>query len=194
MQGKVEKYMKDVAHYPDPCLDRCRQLKGIPINEIIDVAASAIGTDGKMNRHQCRQGGELLASFAKELRKSAIAIDQCDNFPDLLALIENIGFPIYGIGELTCYDTADRIRAAKGMELDAVYMHAGTKAGAIAVLGVENVKGKKLPKLDFPAPFQSLSCEQIENILCIFFAPKKRGVIPSNRGGGCVPDTLLVLC
>lgn len=183
--------MENLDHYPDPCLDRCRLLKGAAINEIIDVAASAIGVNKKMYSHQRRQGRILLASFAKELQKHAIAIDQCDNFPDLLDLIENIGFQIYGIGELTCYDTADRIRAAKEIELDAVYMHAGTKAGAISVLGIENVKGKKVLKSAFPAPFQSLSCEQIENVLCILFAPKKKDTNTlSNCSRGCTPYSL----
>lgn len=188
IQEKVDRYMENIDRYPDACLNRCSQLKGESINNIIYAAASAIGTDKKMNSHQCRQGRVLLAHFAEELQRHAIAIDQCNNFPELLALVEDIGFNIYGIRELTCYDTADRIRVAKGMELDAVYMHAGTKAGAIAVLGVKNISDKKLPKSAFPAPFQNLSYEQIENVLCTHFAPKNRNSTSSHKKrGSCTP-------
>jgi len=76
---------------------------------------------------------------------------------------------VKGVGELTIYDTANRIGAHLGLKPEHIYLHAGTKKGAEKLLG-HRIKAKHINAHDLPPAFQNkaLSNAALEDILCIY--------------------------
>jgi hypothetical protein len=74
--------------------------------------------------------------------------------------------PRAGLGELYFYDTALRIGAKLGVLPQAVYLHAGTRAGA-TTLGLI-VDGSVLLKSELPELPQKLQPHEVEDVLCIY--------------------------
>jgi hypothetical protein len=70
------------------------------------------------------------------------------------------------LDEMYRYDTALRIAAKLNRMPAAVFLHAGTRAGAKA-LGLD-VTGRSLLKSQLPDEFRDLECHQIEDVLCIY--------------------------
>ena len=83
-------------------------------------------------------------------------------FEHIEALLE----PIPGAGELYVYDTSFRIGVYLGLYPTKVYLHRGTRVGAIA-LGYDG-KQKALDKSVLRGDFVMLEAFEIEDILCIF--------------------------
>ena len=71
-----------------------------------------------------------------------------------------------GIGEVMVYDTAHRIGSYLGLEPEYVYLHAGTRVGAVA-LGFDRSAGW-IEIADLPAAFRRLKPSEIEDCLCIY--------------------------
>jgi hypothetical protein len=88
------------------------------------------------------------------------------SFDALLKIVEDEIGPIHKIGKLTVYDTALRIAAWRGLEPEAIYLHAGTRVGAKA-LGLAHHEGPVALK-QLPAPLRRLSPREIEDVLCIY--------------------------
>ncbi len=113
-----------------------------------------------MHPHQCSQGnkpdgrygGCRLSRFADKLKEYAAQVEVAETFPELIGILRKAR--IKGVGELTVYDTAVRIAAARGIDVDAVYLHAGTRRGVKKVLGGDKIKGREgLPVDEFPSIF-----------------------------------------
>lgn len=149
----------------------------------ITRAAESIGGDGKCHSHQRRVGKETLQRFGQGLLLRRQQIGKCRTFAELHEEVASA--KIEGIGQLTIYDTADRIALFKGIAPDAIYLHAGTRAGARA-LGLR-AKGPTLAMGELPAPLRKLSAREIENFLCVFksrFGAEDPGK-ESRRGRSC---------
>jgi uncharacterized membrane protein len=81
---------------------------------------------------------------------------------------------VSGIGPLTCYDFTYLIGAWLKKEPTEVYLHAGTRKGAQAVLGAQ-ANRDRLPVSAFPEGLRrSLTAAQIEDVLCIYHGPLAR--------------------
>jgi hypothetical protein len=88
------------------------------------------------------------------------------SFSELIASIQHS--KIKGIGDLTIYDTAQRIGNYLGIQPDKIYLHRGVRTGAEILLG--KIKTKFIIKDQLPAPFSKsdLSAADFEDILCIY--------------------------
>lgn len=133
------------------------------LNDAIEFAALATNSEGKRYPHQRRIKKDSLAALRDNLMKKFEDISLAKSFEELHTIVKEA--KSYGIGELTIYDTAQRIGLYMNLFPNYVYMHAGTRVGAIRLIGKKG-KEKFLDKNDFPEAFRSLSCAEIEDILC----------------------------
>jgi hypothetical protein len=131
----------------------------------------AIKTATGKSNHQKRIVPARLIEFAERLIENHIAISNAKNFDELIRIVQEKGNEIKGIGTLAVYDISLRIGAYLGFEPEKIYIHAGTKVGAINLLGNENVKGRHTFEKEVfvtkCAAFQELCPADIENFLCI---------------------------
>lgn len=131
---------------------------------VIEMAALARDLDNDKHPHQHRIPNVVLRQFADRLLKNAEAILVCKTFTQLHDLITSLRSR--GIGRLTVYDTAHRIGTRLRIRPDKVYMHQGTRVGTELYLG-RKVLEKAVDKSQF-SHFRHLSCEEIEDIMCIY--------------------------
>ncbi|MDZ8242295.1 MAG: hypothetical protein RMZ69_35040 [Nostoc sp. ChiQUE01a] len=124
---------------------------------------------GRVQSHQRRIGREslaLAADIALEHFDTQSIID-FDNFNTIYKFVGNVRNQVYKFGELAHYDVALRISKYLGFELQEVYLHAGVTIGFRALN--LNIKNKRIiPVKEFPEPFNQLSGDHIENLLCIY--------------------------
>ena len=73
---------------------------------------------------------------------------------------------IPNISVLAVYDTALRLAAFRGILPNNVYLHAGTKAGALN-LGLKS-KSETLAMSELPPVLRKLSAYEVEDCLCIY--------------------------
>lgn len=136
------------------------------LNEAIQKAAMAELEDGKRHDHQWRIPAAVLARAGKALLAKGDQISMCTSFESLIELVETTVGSIRGFGELAIYDTAVRIGVRLGIEPEFVYLHRGTRQGAIA-LGFASSR-KQLKVSELPAEFAKLRPREIEDCLCIY--------------------------
>lgn len=136
------------------------------IVKAIEMAALAKSPSGKRLAHQRRIPVSVLETSKKRLLEKSDLIEASETFNHLFSTVESIIRPIYGIGELTVYDTAVRIGAFLGVEPRQVFLHAGTREGARR-LGLDSTRDH-LKIEELPAPFLSLTPLEIEDVLCIY--------------------------
>jgi hypothetical protein len=100
------------------------------------------------------------------LARKAHRLHSCNDFEGLLLIARKAAKRIWGIGELTVYDTTYRIGAYLRKAPGKVYLHAGTREGAKA-LGFDGKRAFILPR-ELPTSFQKLNVYEIEDCLCIY--------------------------
>jgi hypothetical protein len=125
-----------------------------------------------------KKAADLLKPLASRI------VDSCENFHELHRFICDNLKSVPGMGPLTCYDIAYLIGAWLEKEPTEVYLHAGTREGAKAVLGAK-ANRDRVPVSDFPEGLRrSLTAAQIEDVLCIY-----RGPLARIAGNGQVETT-----
>ncbi len=169
---KLKKYQNIINHYtrwrkenPDTWI--AYTIEQPNIISAIRVAAKSENKSGKRHNHQRRLKKESINKFADNLIKKSKELYETKDFASLLKIIESC--KVRGIGELACYDTANRIGCKIGVVPDKIYLHAGTRKGAERLFGMR-IKKKFIDKSELPEPFKSsdLDCIQLEDILCIY--------------------------
>lgn len=131
---------------------------------VIEMAALARDLTNSKHPHQHRIPNAILRQFADSLLENAAAILACKTFTELYETIASLRCP--GIGRLAVYDTAHRIGTRLRIRPDKVYMHQGTRVGTELYLG-RKISEKAVDKSQF-RDFKHLSCEEIEDIMCIY--------------------------
>lgn len=124
-------------------------------------AALGLTAEGKVHSHQRRVGArhdwaEHLLAYLDLLR--------AETFEALFRVTNSLKIP--GINEMTVYDTAYRIGAKLGLEPRLVYLHRGTRDGAV-LLGFSN-KRPHLEPDELPPAFRALRPYEIEDCLCMY--------------------------
>jgi len=135
--------------------------------DAVDVAARCVRPNGKRHDHQYRIPSESL----DEARARLLAVDlaSCRSFDELHAKVNATIRDIHMIGALVVYDVAHRIGAFLRLEPERVYLHRGTRDGALA-LGLG--RGREWIDLaELPEEFGRLTPAEAEDCLCIY---KKR--------------------
>lgn len=130
----------------------------------VSAAAKALMPNGKRSPHQCRIARSALKKAERRLLTAPLSAST--SFEDLHARIDLAVRSVPGIGPLYVYDTALRIGAFLRLTPRLVYLHAGTRAGAAALLGSCNENPVSPSR--FPADFASLEPHEIEDVLCIY--------------------------
>ncbi len=169
---KLKKYQNIINHYtrwrkenPDTWIDYTIEQQDIL--SAINVAAKSENKDGKRNNHQRRLKKDSIDKFVNNLSKKNKELCETLDFESLLGIVESC--KVKGIGELACYDTANRIGCKIGVFPDKIYLHAGTREGAERLFGMR-IKKKFIEKSELPEPFKSseLDCAELEDVLCIY--------------------------
>lgn len=134
------------------------------LTQAIRKAALCVLPSGKRHPHQRRIPRMLLELVEARLQEVQAHLRRAENFDELHRVIaERIG-SISGIGSLTVYDITHRIGAYIGKHPKLVYLHAGTRKGAMTF----NIRGDYFDPRILPKPFSRLQPYEIEDCLCIY--------------------------
>ncbi|MGP8049679.1 MAG: hypothetical protein ACLPYB_03630 [Desulfobaccales bacterium] len=133
----------------------------------IECAALAINCKGERCPHQRRLKKVDLEHAKDALLKRLEEIKKVKSFDDLFLLIQGLLKDIKGIGELYIYDTSLRIGARLDLFPTKVYLHAGTRVGAQALLGLA-IKNESIEVSELTKELQKLKPYEIEDFLCIY--------------------------
>lgn len=132
--------------------------------EVVDIAARCVLPNGKRHPHQHRIPPKSL----DEARSRLLAVDlgPCRSFDELHATVNATIRDIHMIGALVVYDVSHRIGAFLRLEPEHVYLHRGTREGALA-LGLG--RGREWIDLaELPDEFGRLTPAEAEDCLCIY--------------------------
>lgn len=152
------------------------------LSAAIRRAALCQREDGKRYSHQRRIPGRVLEEAELRLQAAERSLAKVADFETLFRLLDEKIGGIHGIGALTVYDIAHRIGAYLRKEPTRVYLHAGTKVGALA-LGIE---GDVLDPEILPKQFMRLSAAEVEDCLCLYKNDLKGLKSGNNHGrSGC---------
>jgi hypothetical protein len=134
--------------------------------EAIESASYARTPGGKKHSHERRLPRAASEKAHAALRSARLGT--CRTFDELHATVKALLDPIPKIGEMMVYDTALRLGAALKLAPDLVYLHRGTREGAVA-LGFDRRRDTVHPD-ELPAAFRALHPHEIEDCLCIYKA------------------------
>lgn len=175
LRGRVAAYLKS----EEACADDLKYYRTAPsLAEAIRRAAMAEQAHGLKHPHQGGTPPASLREATRRLQAVQKKISRLKDFDALHDFIEAEIDDIYKVGQLVIYDTAHRIGAYLRLKPKSIYMHAGTREGAEALLG-RRVSAKRLALGDFPMAMRALTPEQAEDFLCRCkdelgqFAPKR---------------------
>jgi len=162
----MAKYKSIRNDFPDNCF--YDEIKLLPtLEEAILFAAGAVSPTYGKHSHQHRISKSILEKYGYNLLDHEEEISLAKSFDELHSLLSKYQIP--GIGPLAIYDTAVRLGVyLGGIAPEVVYLHSGTKEGAIKILG--KIKGNTIRREYLPAIFQDpdLMCDDIETFLCIY--------------------------
>jgi hypothetical protein len=124
---------------------------------------------GKVHGHQARVGRQRLAKAAGIAleRFKALSESYFDNFDKIHQFVQSVGAEVPGFGSLAAYDVSLRIAKYQACDILDVHLHAGVTQGARA-MGFDVKDGETLRVDQFPEPFNHLSPDHLENLLCIY--------------------------
>ena len=97
----------------------------------------------------------------KRLLDNLPLLQEADTFDELFHTVSVLIRPITKVGELAVYDTALRIGARLNLEPVEVYVHAGTRAGAVA-LGFDR-RRERIQMDELPPAFKRLRPREAED-------------------------------
>jgi hypothetical protein len=144
-------------------------------------AALSQRRNGKRHPHQRRIPIALLGQAEERLQVVRPGLAKAADFATLHRMVQEEIGRIKGIGELTVYDIAHRIGAHFGRAPRLVYLHAGTRTGALAL----NIKGDSFDPAILPEAFSRLSPAEIEDCLCIYKDELNGSSRNRRRGSAC---------
>ena len=154
------------VHYPNHIEEHKWFKNQTLLSNAIQNAALSINQKGKRFDHQRRLKISCLENACQILLRLENRIKRCRTFDELINLIKDTLQNVAGVGELYYYDTALRIGAKLGLSPQRIYLHSGTRQGA-KMLRIS--KGRSwIETKDVPKELQSLTPDEIEDILCIY--------------------------
>ena len=157
----VEAYIR---HYQKPLADMLASFKRMAHRDAVKYASHGLTADGKRHPHQRRLTKKTLSAVHRKLQK--VDLTQYRDFESLHQTIERLLGIGSGAGPLMKYDTALRIGANLGVRPARVYLHGGTRIGAMA-LGFSG-KETSIERSSLPNEFRRLTPHELEDCLCIF--------------------------
>ncbi len=132
--------------------------------------------DGKFckNRHQYRMPSKRVKEARGKLKNTGL--EMLDAFAEVYRKVKSATEDVDQFGELASYDFTQRYCYSRGIEPDAVYLHAGTADGYKALVASgekipakrDKILGRYVEREAFPAPLCDLPTLHIEALLCIY--------------------------
>jgi len=159
--------------------------EGCNFAAVIKRAATARTATGK-HGHQNLIPPEVLEHFSRRLLAAEREISECKTFGQLFHIATLEAEHVKGVGVLAIYDTTDRIAHRLGLSPDRVYLHQGTRAGALALVGGLKPGAKTITIDQLPPELRALNTRQAEDVLCIYknvFAGSSN--VPSDDEASC---------
>jgi len=123
---------------------------------------------GKHHPHQQRIRSDAYAKCTKALEAIENILAKTLDFDDLLQLVDKTIGGIEGVGEMIVYDIADRIALHLGLEPTLIYLHRGTRVGAMELVPNLTKKQTNLEIAKLPEPLRIMTARELENALCIY--------------------------
>lgn len=138
--------------------------KAAGMREAIELAGTSRQENGKLFFHQRWLDEEAAASGIRELLANVDDIAATQDFDLLFRFVDALVGGIGGLKEMFVYDIAFRIGAYKKVWPLRVYLHRGTREGAV-VMGFDGDR-RSIEVDEFPPEFGSLEPHEIESLLC----------------------------
>jgi hypothetical protein len=135
--------------------------RAVSLREAIELASRGEIADGWRSTRQRGVPQRLVGYIAERLLAHEAEFGRCGDFETLHALVKHAIGHLKGVGALGIYDMALRIGSNVGLEPETVYLHAGSRKGAL-VLGFE---GETLGSAALPRPFRKLRPCETEDLL-----------------------------
>ena len=160
-------YLVNVLPYQENYYDWFRESNDL--RSAIEKAFRSEDQRGKVHGHQARVGRQRLAAAAGIAleRFNALSESYFDNFDKIHQFVQSVGAEVSGFGSLAAYDVTLRIAKYQGCDILDVHLHAGVTQGARA-MSFDVKDGETLTIDQFPEPFNQLSGDHLENLLCIY--------------------------
>jgi hypothetical protein len=134
------------------------------LEEAIRCATYAIKANGKRHTHQRWIKSEVMEYVRQRLLGRQQDLPICHDFEKLHTIVSECA--VSGFAILCIYDTAIRLGAYLRIKPEYVYLHHGTRTGAIT-LGFDRSR-KFIGIKELPEELQRMSADDIENFLCIY--------------------------
>lgn len=159
----------------DMVVEYCRD--AADIEQAIWRAVHSKGADGKHHNHQSKIRRDAYAPFCEQLWEVAAELAECPSFIQLLMAVHGCAVEVGGWGPVGVYDVSTRIAAFVEVPVDAVYLHAGVEAGAVALFGADWVRARAVDSGVFrrlllddlkSCALASLDADSIEDLLCTY--------------------------
>jgi hypothetical protein len=174
LSGIAAAYVRDIRPQVERELDLYRLAKTDA--EAVSRAARCVSVDAdgqlRKHRHQWRIPLAAINETERRLNRSVGRLCATRSFADLHELIESMIRGIHKVGELMVYDVSLRIGSRLGLEPTEVYLHRGTREGAVA-LGLDG-RRKTIRVDELPLELRSLRPRELEDLLCIYKSELKR--------------------
>ena len=185
IERRVEQAVSDyITHQRNDAIEEQRFYRDTPtLSQVITRAAHAVTKGGRKHPHKCRIPRDALREFGARLAASERVIREATSFDELHEIVREVGEPIRMIGVLTIYDTAHRIGCKLGLPPAKIYLHSGTRSGAVAI-GIHRSRTSIAVK-ELPKPFAVLEPYRIEDCPCIFKGLLSGERATSGRRCGC---------
>ena len=160
----IRHYKKWKLANPDTWVSHCASQA--TLEAAITQAALSVNDLGKKHPHQYRLQKVHLENFGRSINQARLSLLAANDFTELYEII--LSSRVYGVGDLAIYDVAVRVGAFLNILPDQIYLHAGARIGAEALLG--RIHAEKIPKSNLPEEFSQsdLGCYELEDILCIY--------------------------
>ncbi len=108
---------------------QCEERKCRHLTYALAVERAFYDECGRKHSHQRRIRTETLEEFKRKILNLENEVKRCSDFDSIYQLFK--GIKPRGIGELTVYDVALGVSTNYGIYPKTVYLHAGTKKGAV---------------------------------------------------------------
>jgi hypothetical protein len=137
----------------------------------------------KKSSHQSWINDCILLGAVTALKEFKGEFAQAKSFEEIIIAAKKGADQVRGVGQLCTYDFALRIGCYLKISPDVIYLHAGTRIGAEALLG--KLKDSTLNVDALPDAFRKLTPDQAENVLCIYkdVLRGKETFVPGKKSG-----------
>ena len=148
--------------------ERWWRADGLPFSEVIHRAVTSKLRCGCHHSHQSRIRRRVYAQCETALLAIQGQLTVSQSFDELFGRVKIAFHRIPGAGEMIVYDVADRIALHLGLDPSRVYLHRGTRDGAMALVEGITSRTQYIDVAVLPAPLSKMTPRELETALCVY--------------------------